>query len=331
MRKVRLFVSSPSDVSAERQRVENVVRRVQADYPDGIEIEVVLWEENFYSARSNFQEQIPSPADSDLVLCILWKRLGTALPSEFDRADGTSRTGTEYEFETAMEAALSGELPDILVYRKSAQITFSADHVDQERAELQSLEGFWRRWIQNEERQFTAGFKSFEEADQFEAMLEKDLRGWIKRHFHDVEWPESKGSPYRGLEAFEEEHAPNYFGRRRAIMAACDDQRGLGDLRQRFAQIRARKRFAAACIAFGIAARDLGGPERAVSACTKRGAEPAVEDGFGHREQALLMHSGDTFSPVFLRADLSGGVAQHQRLDPFGGHTRDLLRDHPAD
>ena len=216
MQKIRLFVSSPTDVAAERRRVDNVVNRLKLDY-EGVEFEVIRWEEAFYTARSTFQDQIASPADVDIVLCILWKRLGSPLPDDYQREDGSTPTGTEYEFETAMEAALSGDLPDILVYRKTAAISFTAEHVEQEQAELQSLENFWRRWIQNEKGHFTAGFKPFEETDEFEQQLEKDLRAWLKRRFHHVTWPESKGSPYRGLDVFDEEHAAIYFGRRRAI------------------------------------------------------------------------------------------------------------------
>ena len=217
MQTIRLFVSSPSDVAAERERVDRVVNRIQSDYPDGLSFEVIRWEENYYSARSTFQDQIASPAETDLVVCVLWKRLGSALPDVYRRPDGSSRTGTEFEFETAMEASLRHELPDILLYRKTAAISFRADRVDQERAELQALEGFWRRWIQNEKGHFTAGFKQFETTDAFERQLEKDLRAWLQRRFHQVEWPEAKGSPYRGLAVFEEEHAAIFFGRRRAV------------------------------------------------------------------------------------------------------------------
>ena len=235
MQKIRLFVSSPSDVAAERRRVDNVIKRIQLDY-EGIEFEIIRWEESFYTAQSTFQNQISSSADADIVLCILWKRLGSPLPDEYQRKDGSSRTGTEYEFETAMEAALTANVPDILVYRGTSEITFSADHVEQEQAELQMLESFWRRWIQNEKGHFTAGFKPFENTDEFESLLEKDLRAWLKRRFHQVNWPETKGSPYRGLDVFEEEHAPIYFGRRRAInevrarLIANEQRDGIGFL-----------------------------------------------------------------------------------------------------
>ena len=199
----RMFGSSPSDVQPERERVDKIVLRLQHEFGGQVELEVFRWEETYYTAREGFQQQIEkrqSPADADLVLCILWKRLGSTLPGEFNRSDGTPRTGTEYEFEVAMEKALKDDIPDIFVYRKSAEILFHSERVDQEKAELQALNAFWGQWVRNEEGHFTAGFKGFEDPEDFEALLENDIRAWLKRRFQTANWPESKGSPYRGLE-----------------------------------------------------------------------------------------------------------------------------------
>ena len=50
---LRLFVSSPSDVAAERQAVERVARRVEGVF-DGVAIEVYRWEaDSYYSARTH--------------------------------------------------------------------------------------------------------------------------------------------------------------------------------------------------------------------------------------------------------------------------------------
>jgi WD40 repeat protein len=217
---VRIFVSSPSDVQPERERVDKAVERLQHEYGDRVDLEIFRWEETYYTAREGFQQQIEkkqSPGDADLVLCILWKRLGSTLPGEFNRPDGTPRTGTEYEFEVAMERALKEDIPDIFLYRKNAEILFHSERVDQEKAELQALNAFWGQWVRNEEGHFTAGFKSFEDPEEFETLMESDLRAWLKGRFQTAEWPESKGSPYRGLEVFYAEHADIFFGRRRAI------------------------------------------------------------------------------------------------------------------
>ena len=72
-------------------------------------------------ATRDFQENIPSPAEFDIVVCILWSRLGSRLHSKHRRHDGTAyQSGTEFEFEEAVRAwrQTNGERPDILVYRR---------------------------------------------------------------------------------------------------------------------------------------------------------------------------------------------------------------------
>ena len=213
---IRIFVSSPSDVDAERRRISQVVERVQQDFPN-VKLEAIRWEENVYSARETFQKQIVAPDKADLVVCVLWKRLGSELPDDYKREDGTIPTGTEYEFETAMDKALVEQVPDILLYRKTEKVFYDADRLEQEKAEMQALEAFWRRWVQNEQGHFTAAFKPFESTDFFEQQFEQDLRVWLSNQTQEVTWPEAKGSPYRGLQVFEPEHAPIFFGRRRAV------------------------------------------------------------------------------------------------------------------
>ena len=119
-------------------------RRLETEFEGAVGFELIRWEEGWYSARAGFQEQIAAPDQCDLVIVIVWKRLGSLSPPTYDRADGSPRTGTEYEFETALQASLQAQRPDVLVYRKTAKILFEADRVEQERAELQALEDFWR-------------------------------------------------------------------------------------------------------------------------------------------------------------------------------------------
>ena len=214
----RIFISSPGDVEPERIRAGRVIDRLNTEHEGRVKFTAIRWEEAFYTADKGFQDQIPKPSQTDLVVCILWKRLGSELPSEYNRPDGTSRTGTEYEFEVALETALVQEVPDILVYRKAEKILFNSETVEREQADLRALEAFWQKWFHDEQGHFTAGFHKFNTPDQFEAEFEKHLRQWLEVKSGEVIWPiDLKGSPYRGLEAFKEEHAPVFFGRRRAI------------------------------------------------------------------------------------------------------------------
>lgn len=217
----RIFISSPSDVFAERERAERVVQRLAGELGDAVRLEVLRWEHGFYTAARTFQDQITRPADCDVVICILWKRLGADLPPDYRRPDGSLPTGTEYEFEDAMEAGRRHGKPDLLVYRKTAPVLLDAERVEAERAQFERLKRFWETWFQDAHGHFTAAYHSFETTDAFEAAVEAHLRQWLARRqaldAEAVPWPVAlRGSPFRGLQAFDAAQAPVFFGRRRA-------------------------------------------------------------------------------------------------------------------
>src|SRR5919199_499254 len=137
MERYRLFLSSPNDVRVERDRAELVIRRLNAERINHPQFDIVRWEHEYYRAESDFQSQIPRPSECHIVICVFWKRLGSELPASYARPDGTIPTGTEYEFESALHAASDRpeKLPDVLVYRKMAEVTFSAEKLELERAQ----------------------------------------------------------------------------------------------------------------------------------------------------------------------------------------------------
>src|ERR1043165_7900714 len=116
-----IFLSSPNDVDSERAIVARVVARIKAEGEEHASFKLVDWKESYYKATSTFQEQIEKrPSECDIVICIFWKKLGTDLPDQYRRHDGSLPTGTEYEFEDAVQhaAASPEKVPDVLVYRK---------------------------------------------------------------------------------------------------------------------------------------------------------------------------------------------------------------------
>ena len=69
----------PCSVSRRRQRV---------GFPRRVVLESIIWEHEPLAATATFQEQIVRPGSADIVVSILWSRLGTRLPKNFTRPDG---------------------------------------------------------------------------------------------------------------------------------------------------------------------------------------------------------------------------------------------------
>jgi hypothetical protein len=70
-----IFLSSPNDVGPERDAVDHVVDRINAELGNDTRFELIRWEQDFYTANDTFQAQITKPSDCDIVLCVFWKRL----------------------------------------------------------------------------------------------------------------------------------------------------------------------------------------------------------------------------------------------------------------
>ena len=119
MNLVRIFISSPSDVAQERQCADGVVRMLQAEFAGQLELEALLWEQEPLLASGDFQSQIRTPADFDIFVTMIGSRLGSPLGDQFVRDDGTRYTsGTEFEFEVALQSFRRRGHPELLVYRK---------------------------------------------------------------------------------------------------------------------------------------------------------------------------------------------------------------------
>jgi hypothetical protein len=96
--RLRVFVSSPGDVGAERAVALAVAERLQLEFRGQVQFETYLWERSLLRATDTFQAQILDIQQADLALFILWARVGTPLPrDQFSRPDGSGySSGTEY-------------------------------------------------------------------------------------------------------------------------------------------------------------------------------------------------------------------------------------------
>jgi tetratricopeptide (TPR) repeat protein len=224
-RRVRIFVSSPADVAPERGRVQAVAIKLNRDYEGLVRFDAVLWEEHFYKADRTFQPQIQEPEACDILVSIFWTRIGTELPGDFGLMPNGKPypSGTAYELLTALEASRAKGLPDVYVFRKTADAVLPTADLDRRRqaqTQLDALEAFWSEWFKSDQGHFKAAFQTFGNTDEFERQIEELLRQWLhSRHLLGprLKWPKEKGSPFPGLAPFESEHAAVFFGRDRAI------------------------------------------------------------------------------------------------------------------
>jgi eukaryotic-like serine/threonine-protein kinase len=227
-RVVRVFVSSPSDVAPERGRVQAVAVKLNREYEGLVRFETVLWEEHFYKADRTFQPQIDRIGQSDacdILVSIFWTRVGTELPADFALMPNGKPypSGTAYELLTALDASKSKGIPDVYVFRKTADAALPTADLERRRqaqTQLDALEAFWSEWFKSERGHFKAAFHTFGTTDEFETQIEDLLRQWLQSHHllgPRLKWPKEKGSPFPGLAAFEAERAAVFFGRDRAI------------------------------------------------------------------------------------------------------------------
>ncbi|MFL6199352.1 MAG: AAA family ATPase [Thermoanaerobaculia bacterium] len=224
-KRLRVFISSPADVRPERLIAQRIVNRLDREYSAQFHIEPVLWEREPLVATEHFQTLITRPRETAIVVVILWSRLGVPLPT--DKAGlvtGRPVTGTEWEFEDAVASYRASQQPQILLYRKKAEVSFSLtdrSEIQRRIEQIDRVDDFMRRWFHDETTGgSTAASWSFQTATEFEELLETHLRELFTRRADgaipdsEIRW--HQGSPFRSLQAFELEHASVFFGRTRA-------------------------------------------------------------------------------------------------------------------
>ena len=92
MKTIRIFISSPGDVPAERLLAREVVESLRRRYARHFMLQAVLWENLPLQSDMSFQSGIDavlSEKGADIAIFILWSRLGLPLGPSITRPDGT--------------------------------------------------------------------------------------------------------------------------------------------------------------------------------------------------------------------------------------------------
>lgn len=133
VRKIRVFVASPSDVKEERERLPNVVEELNRviGQDKNIILELVRWETHVAPDMGRAQTIINRQVGPyDIFIGIMWKRFGTPT--------GTANSGTQEEFGTAFECWKMTRRPRIMFYFNQAPYSLrTPEEADQVRRVLE--------------------------------------------------------------------------------------------------------------------------------------------------------------------------------------------------
>jgi DNA-binding response OmpR family regulator len=186
-RKLTVFISSPGDVIPERRALKRILEQLNREFSGKLFLIPVLWEEEPLLASETFQSQIHPPCETDIYIGIFWSRLGSPLPKDITREDGSRYlSGSEYEFEDAMTGFDANGKPDLLVYFKNAEISISLTNREEVFGRVEQkerLEQFVKNWFMTADGEsYTGAFHAFSEPEQLEEMVLGHLRKLLEKY-----------------------------------------------------------------------------------------------------------------------------------------------------
>jgi hypothetical protein len=184
---LRVFLSSPGDVSEERRLATEILEQYQKKpHAQGnVTIQLIAWDDRHAPtpmvAGETPQESVnrfkERPANCDLTIVILWGRLGTKLPPGIVRADGSAyESGTVWEYEEARQAG-----KPVWVYRRTEKPRIDVDDLEFEAKRLQyKAIKDWFTHFKNPDGSLKGGINDYEKPQHFEDLLDKHLETFVR-------------------------------------------------------------------------------------------------------------------------------------------------------
>jgi WD40 repeat protein len=223
---VRIFISSPSDVAEERKAAAELIEDELAKreaFVEKLKLRAFRYDDPNsdtpflagHSPQASVDQRMRS-ADAQIVVAILWARMGTPVRDPRDPAKILYQSGTEQEVEEALKAGR-----EVLVYFRRGQPSMpdNDDLVAEALAQRKEVRAFIARL-----KQQGRGVNEYQDVRGFRRQLEQHL-DQILTQIRDASIvpvgqvttapePRWTGDPYPGLRSFELEEAPIFFGRR---------------------------------------------------------------------------------------------------------------------
>jgi len=184
LRTVRIFLSSPGDVAEERAQARDLLLGLaRGPFVRGrVHIDVVSWDDPHggatMDARLTPQQAVdrtlPTPAECDLTVVLLWGRMGTPLTER--KPDGTPYlSGTEWEFENALLAN-----KPVFVYRRTERVLLNPDEpdFDEKLTQKRRVDAFFDRF-KGEGGTILRGSATYASVDDLLDRLRHDVDGHL--------------------------------------------------------------------------------------------------------------------------------------------------------
>lgn len=237
---IRIFLSSPGDVAYERALAFDVINQLPYDPPlrGYITLEAIAWDKPdagtplpaAKTPQEAINEALPKPSDCDIVVVIFWSRMGTPLPPEYAKPDGSRYlSGTEWEYEDAIRAFKQFNKPIVAVYRRKEKVLLDPDDSDfaEKLEQYKRVRNFFTSFG-NPDGSLRQGYNTYETPEDFRRKFEHHLRDLVWHIIKPSPLASSRkqskargstrldiwqGSPFPGLRAFTPRDAPIFFGR----------------------------------------------------------------------------------------------------------------------
>jgi AAA ATPase domain len=263
MRRIDIFVSSPEDVQKERSLVERTIRAVADEFSVPITVTYsnwlrehipldktavsstngsedgrtwlcpCFWEYGDTELDQDYREQIPNTGSYDLVISIIWSRLGTRLSNAFVMPDGSQpKVASEYEIGWVLDQVnRTPGFPELRVYRNGAAPSAPLQPKMQREAffrDWDAVQEFFTVW--EKQKTFAEACSRYSDLQQFESLFRTHFRDFLARQLEKEIVPRKlvlrvnrkKVEPFRGLRFFNFEHAPIFHGRTKAVGQVLD-------------------------------------------------------------------------------------------------------------
>ena len=223
----RIFLASPGDVRDERA------------FRGRVDLEIIAWDqpgaevamEAGLTPQEAIKRGLPKPSQCDLVIVILWSRMGTPLPAEYTKPGAIAYlSGTEWEYHDAINAREEFGKPTVWVYRRNQvpALNLEDPEFDEKRLQWQKVKDFFQTFV-DEDGSLIGGVNTYLTPDEFSRQFEGHLQDRLTVVRDELFGPDISAAPtqigkdeglvlwtdapYPGLETFKPEQAPIFFGR----------------------------------------------------------------------------------------------------------------------